>query len=87
MPYPFIRDTERGREPTPSKSLGIVVYPPGGRRYFFPGATPDLGMIIAKPVLGDTLENPLTVIEFGEVNGTAWIMKQVVKAPMPELTG
>jgi hypothetical protein len=89
MTYPFLRDGERGRAPLPTRTVGIVVVPAGsgGKRYFFPGATSDLAMVYAKAAFGAVLDQPPTIIEFGEANGTAWIVRETVKAPMPELTG
>lgn len=39
-------------------------------------------MVLARAAFTDgTLDDPKTLIEFGEMDGTVWFMKVVVKAP------
>lgn len=82
MPYPLLRADERPREASATGTPGLrVACLASGRVWFFPGGTPELGMILARRALYDgTLEHPRTEITFGEKRGTGWVPSQVLKA-------
>lgn len=85
MGYPFIRADEQTRAPGPNP--GVCVRFPGGR-YWFPGATPELAMIMARQALPDSvLDDPHTKIEFGEAVGKEFLSERVLKATRGEVGG
>ena len=78
--YPFLRDDERGRlTSSPIRTVGVMLRIKG-RRYFIPGATPELAM--AHPAFPKSeMDNPYALIEFGEARGSNWSPIEVLKAP------
>lgn len=82
--FPFLRTNEGTKKPT-NASWGIVVTTPDGKRYFFPGGTPNAAMVVGRMALGDLMDQPQTAIEFGRADGKLWILDKVVKAPPPPM--
>lgn len=80
MPYPHLRPDETRRE-TPGPTPGVLVITPDGKRFFFPGGTPDLGLILARGSLGADLDDPRTRSEFGTRDGSLWQRERLLKAP------
>lgn len=65
---------------TPGPTPGVVVLTGEGERFFFPGGTPDLAMILARSAFGDALKDASTRIEFGEADGKLWTPAKVLQA-------
>ena len=83
----FLRDFERGRkESSSTRTVGVALFV-RGRRYFFPGATEELGL--AHPAFPkEEMDNPSSRVEFGEADGSAWRCIRVLKSPdYPEGSG
>jgi hypothetical protein len=64
-----------------------MILSPSGRKYWFPGGTPELGMMLARSVLSpEQLDHPQTTIEFGERLDQTYATLQILKSP-PQLPG
>jgi hypothetical protein len=53
-----------------------------GRRFFFPGATKELALVIARANLGNELDAPECTIEFGTRNtgaGVYWVAEETIQ--------
>ena len=80
MPYPHIRSGERLQDVGP-RTVGVCVFTPDGKRYFFPGGSPELASQLMKmSVADDVLKHPQTRIEFGYVaDRYAWVCERMMK--------
>lgn len=71
------------REPLSDRSWGIAIHTPDKRRYFVPGGTAELAMVLVRAAFSDAiLVHPETRVEFGEADGTTWTPAKVLKAPV-----
>jgi hypothetical protein len=77
---PFLRPDEQRDEHTPGQTPGVLVDCPGAGRWFFPGGSPELALILAREALGETrLAAPGTRLEFGTRRGKVWVGERVLK--------
>lgn len=81
MPNPYLRPSERERD-GPNTTPGVCVRLADGRRFFFAGPTPELGLAYAKAGLLETLTDDAR-IEFGYAetkgNTSRWVGQKVLR--------
>lgn len=77
--FPFLRPDEvrESTNPTP----GVCVITADRRRYWFPGSTPDLALSLARPALGDIINDPNTTIDFGTRDGPTFVRERRIAGP------
>jgi hypothetical protein len=84
MPYPFLRADER-RERTSGPVPGVRLTFAGGVRHFYPGATVELAVALAKAACPpDLYGDPATKIEYGTAQGGVFQAERVIKVPAGE---
>lgn len=77
--FPFLRPDEVRESTNPTPGVCVVV--PNGRRYWFPGATPDLAMALGRPALGDAVNDPGITIDFGTRDGPTFVLERRIAGP------
>jgi hypothetical protein len=79
------RDERRGSEREAREQPGLKVVLADGKRYWFPGSTPELATAMARmAVPPDLMDHPDTTAEFGVCHGSLFVPEKVIKAPQPK---
>lgn len=83
-----LRPDERPRTPVATRTAGVRVVFPDGVTHFFPGASPELALALARPCAGALLDAPGTAIDFGESSGRSkFVVTRPIKVPVKKEGG